>query len=284
MTILSPARVVDEDAVDTKVDADGNVIGFTVEAMVLSGPFASKVAIAKMICPVGVVIPALPPPGSEVLLCFTDDRIDGDIYVIGQIPGGGLAVPKAAAGIDISGGGLAGVQVNQPPKGVGIRNYVRGAAFVVKVKGNEEDYAGEVYFECDDADDSTDGNGTFFRMVRVPSSTDPTKFVFAVKIRDAKGASVEVFDGTATIRSPNGENFLWVDDVGVHIRASLVEINGDTIRQDGVILLNYPPGVPPTAASGGVVVGQLGGEIVGVAHVSQTVFCGPVLCHTYLHQ
>lgn len=280
-TIIAPASIIPGSVTVLKSDDGTMVIGFTVGVLVLAGEFANSETTAIITAPLGSEVPNLPVEGTTLLVAFTEGVVDKGCYVIGQIPGGQRAIPVAAAGIAIDDDGLSNTQVRQPPKGVGVREYVRGAPFVIRLKGTRPDFKGEFFVEADDADQSPDGQaGT-----RMCIAMDPNTGRMGSKMRDAGGASVSCLyaseGGSAAIMmSPNGENFISVDDEGVHIVAKLVTVTADTIKQDGVILMNYPPGVPPTAAAGGALVGQVGGEVVGVAHVSQTVFIGPVLWPT----
>ncbi len=280
-TVICIAEVLEDN--ETKGQAEihghlddaGNVVGWTVECLIRQGPpgFESMHVVATLTCPVGEEIPNLPQVGQTLLICSVQGD-PNDWYVMGALPGGvNRTIPRNAAGVDMSGNGLAKTQVNMPPKGVGIRYYIRGGAFVIKLKGVKENYKGELYIEADDASDSPDGKtGTFIRIVR-----DQTSGKMAVKMRDATGAGVTCIDGAVLMQSPDNENTLQLDNDGFHFNGKLFEVNAPTARIDGSIFLNYPIGVPPTPATGAVLVAQAGGSVLGVAAIGKGVYVGAVL-------
>ena len=209
--------------------------------------------IATLTCPVGEEVPNMPLVGQTLMICSVQGD-PKDWYVMGALPGGiNRAIPRNAAGVDMSGAGLAKTQVNMPPKGVGVRYYVRGAAFVIKLKGTLANYKGELFIEADDAADSPDGKtGTFIRIVR-----DPTTGKMSVKIRDATGANIGCLAGTAYMASPDGNNFIQASDGNVTIKGKDISITADrSLRMDGTILENYgaspAPPIPADAVLKGI--------------------------------
>lgn len=264
-------RVVDDDP--TFVYGDGDESGMTVTCQVLTGPFQGVEVAAMVASPLGSGVKMSPMlPGTRLLLNFLDGDLDGLIVATASVPGGKeTPFPKAAAGMKLDEEGLAEAEIDAPAKGVGKRFYIRGAAFLIRLKGAQDGFAGEFYLEADDAADSESGeNGTYIRVVR-----DPSTGKFAIKLRDATGASFTLVDGAGILASPNQENTIQVDDDGVHVNAKLFEVNAPTCRLDGSIFLAYPPGVPPNPSLGGAVVAQVGGAVAGVAGISTKVFIGP---------
>jgi len=237
------------DAVSVITDDAGNVVGFSVEVLVLTGAFANMRIVAALTAPVGSELPDLPQPGTTLLVAFTNHTPDTGAYIVGQVPGGTRAIPKATAGIAVSDDGLGKVQVRMPPKGVGVRHYVRGAPYVIRLKGAQEGYAGELYIEADDQADSPDGNnGTFIRIMR-----DPTTSKFAFKARDATGASFTLLNGIAVMSSPDNSHQIRVGNDGIFISGKNVVINGESyIRVDGLTLINMPPVAVPTPANAAI--------------------------------
>lgn len=264
------ARVTDDDP--TFVYNDDESSGMSVQVQILTGPFAGSTLPAMMSSPLGSGVTMRPiKPGLRVAVMFVDGTVNGLALVLCTVPGGKeTPLPTAVAGVKVDEEGLAKNEIHAPGKGVGLRFYIQGAAFVVKLKGTQKEFAGELYIEADDAKNSSDGNGTFIRIVRDQASDS-----FAVKLRTAEGASITAFKKTVTISSPNGENNLWVDDTGGHFNGKLFDIQADTVQAFGTILLNYSPLLPPPVAGiGGVAFAKPGGSILGVADLSKSVYIG----------
>lgn len=244
--VLEDSETPGQAEIHGHLDEDGKVVGWTVECLIRQGPpgFPEMHVIATLSCPVGEEIPNLPQLGQTLLICSVQGD-PNDWYVIGALPGGiNRKIPRNAAGVDMSGNGLAKTQVNMPPKGVGIRYYIRGGAFVIKLKGVQDNYKGELFIEADDAADSPDGKtGTFIRIVR-----DPTTSKMAVKWRDATGASVTCVDGKIVLMAPDQNTFAQVGNEDITIKAKNISIMADqVIRMEGTILENYGVlTVPPT--------------------------------------
>jgi len=250
--VLEDSETKGQAEIHGHLDADGNVVGWTVECLIRQGPpgFESMHVIATLTCPVGEEVPNMPLVGQTLMICSVQGD-PKDWYVMGALPGGiNRAIPRNAAGVDMSGAGLAKTQVNMPPKGVGIRYYVRGAAFVIKLKGTLANYKGELFIEADDAADSPDGKtGTFIRIVR-----DPTTGKMAVKIRDATGASVTCVDGAVLMKSPDQKNSIQLSDEGISVLGTAVTIQGEKmVKIDGSFVpINVPDAaltVPATLAT-----------------------------------
>lgn len=250
--VLEDSETPGQAEIHGHLDESGNVVGWTVECLIRQGPpgFPEMHVIATLSCPVGEEIPNLPQLGQTLLICSVQGD-PNDWYVIGALPGGiNRKIPRNAAGVDMSGNGLAKTQVNMPPKGVGIRYYVRGAAFVIKLKGVQDNYKGELFIEADDAADSPDGKtGTFIRIVR-----DLTTGKMAVKMRDATGASVTCVDGAVLMKSPDQKNSIQLSDEGISILGAAVTIQGEKmVKIDGSFVpINVPDAaltVPATLAT-----------------------------------
>lgn len=226
-------------------DGLGKANGITITCRISTGPWAGSEVAALCGQPLGSGwdVRALK-PGARVLLNFLDGRLDGTVVAVATVPGGAKdPVPESIAAVALTPEQLEREEVHAPPKGVGVRYYMRGAAFVVRLKGTQEGFAGELYIEADDQAASPDGqNGSFIRIVRGPDGQ------FAVKFRDAAGASFEAYKGEASIRSPNGENVLRVSDTGGAFVGKRFDVTADLIKLDGMTLVNVPVGVTPTPA------------------------------------
>lgn len=259
-TIIAPASVIDDSANVLKSDDGETVIGFTVSVLVLSGEFANATTVAVISAPLGSEVPNLPQNGTTLLVAFTEGVVDRGCYVIGQVPGGGRPIPLGSAGVAIDNDGLETTQVRQPPKGIGVREYIRGAPFVIRLKGKQKDFVGEFYVEFDD--------GAFLR-----GTWDPTSNGIGLSMKDAKGAFVSITGGAIQLIAPGKSSLLEVSDDGVTISSNkAVLIQGSTVKIDGSpTLINVPiAGVPPTPAVNGAAIGST----PGVA--STTVFVGPL--------
>jgi len=222
--VLEDSETPGQAEIHGHLDEDGKVVGWTVECLIRQGPpgFPEMHVIATLTCPVGEEIPNLPQLGQTLLICSVQGD-PNDWYVIGALPGGiNRKIPRNAAGVDMSGNGLAKTQVNMPPKGVGVRYYIRGGAFVIKLKGVSKDYKGELFIEADDAEGS--GSGTRFRIARHPSTGK-----MAASVACNKGASFMVSDGIASITSPNQENVLQVSNEGGSFVGNVFAIQASTL-------------------------------------------------------
>lgn len=258
-------------------DGLGKANGITITCRISTGPWAGSEVAALCGQPLGSGwdVRALK-PGSRVLLNFLDGRLDGTVVAVATVPGGAKdPVPESIAAVALTPEQLEREEVHAPPKGVGVRYYMRGAAFVVRLKGTQDGFAGELYIEADDQAASPDGqNGTFIRLVRASDGK------FAVKLRDAAGAYVEVHDGTVTCGSPDGLNVTQLSNDGFIVGAKKITLKASedlTCLGGSGIYLNYPDTAgPPSATNGGVVFGKNlpPGAIAGLADVSKTVFVG----------
>lgn len=251
-TSFAIARIDDgedgADAVSVLTNDAGDVIGFTAEVLVLTGAFANMRIVAAITAPIGSEVPDLPQPGTSVMVAFTSHEPSTGAYIIGQIPGGTRVIPKATAGIAVSDDGLANTQVRMPPKGVGVRHYVRGAPYLIRLKGAQPDFRGEFYVEADDADKSPDGQaGT-----RICIAMDPSTGLFAAKMREASGASITCVDGAVLISSPNGQNSIQISDDGIFVCATYFTIQANSlVKIDGAtIALNVPAPLIPSLVPG----------------------------------
>ena len=178
--------------------------------------------------------------GLQLLASQDGLTLDGEIVAGAVVPGGAAnKIPTAVAGGKVDDAGLDQMRVIAPPKGTGIRYYVRGSQFVVRLKGAQKDFAGEFFVE---GDDGAPPNCTAIRM-----ALDPTSGKLGVKIRDASGAYLQVSQGAAVLSSANGENKIEVTDEGVSIMGKVITLAGDQLTDihGGAVLLNMPSGVPP---------------------------------------
>lgn len=228
------------DAVSVITDDAGNVVGFNVEVLVLTGAYANMRIVAALTAPVGSELPDLPQPGTTLLVAFTNHTPDVGAYIVGQVPGGTRAIPKATAGVDVAGDGLKSFQVVCPPKGTGYRIYLRGGDLVVRLKGKQKDYVSQVFFEFDD--------GSFFR-----GSWDPSSNGIGWSMKDSKGAFVSVTGGAIQMISPGKATLFELTDDGITLSSDkLINIQGAVVRADGAICLAMPPGVPPSPANAAI--------------------------------
>lgn len=276
------ARVVDDDAMS--VYGDGGTknpgSGMTVTCQILTGIFNGEEVAAMVSCPPGSGTEVSPfRAGERLLIHFLDGDLDGLIVVGATVPGGDEnPMPTAAAGMDLAkadGSGMKAARVFAPPKGVGVRFYVRGAAFVVRLKGSQDGYAGELYIEADDAKNGDGKNGTFVRLVK-----DPLSSSFGIKARTAEGAFVNLFQDTVTLASGDNENQLIVDDTGVSVFAKAFKVKADSVKLDGMILVNWALPTPPATGQGGVLyispapLSPVPGPLAAILGQSQSVFIG----------
>lgn len=231
------ARVVDEDP--TYVFDDGDSNGMSVTCMVLTGPFSGAEVQAMVSCPLGGGFESRPLKGGmRVLLHFLEGKADGHIVAVASVPGGREnKLPKAMAGLAVDEGGLQTSQLVAPPKGVDLRFYIRGAAFVVRLKGAQDGYCGEFYLEGDDGD-AQGFNNTFFRL-----ALNPTTKKLAIKAKLADGTEMALDDGVASLTS--GENSLQVSKSDVRAMCKTFYVEAATIALNGNVLVNCPPGLPP---------------------------------------
>lgn len=231
------ARVIDEDP--TYVFDDGDSNGMSVTCMVLTGPFSGAEVQAMVSCPLGGGFESRPLKGGmRVLLHLLEGRVDGHIVAVASVPGGREnKLPKAMAGLAVDEGGLQTSQLVAPPKGVDLRFYIRGAAFVVRLKGAQDGYCGEFYLEGDDGD-AQGFNNTFFRL-----ALNPTTKKLAIKAKLADGTEMALDDGVASLRS--GANTIQVGKDDMKILGNTLYIDVGTLAMNGTILANCPPGLPP---------------------------------------
>lgn len=263
------ARVVDESPVT--VFSDGDASGINVTCMVVSGPFVGAEVTCMVGGPLGGGLESRPlTKGMRVLVHFLDGTTRGGAVAVASVQGGREnPLPKAAAGVDIAGGKLQDAIVTAPSKRVGIRNYLRGAAYVIRLKGTKPGYKGELYIEADDQANSPDGeNGTFIRIVVDDDGCA------CIKLRDAFGAFVQVYKGKVLAQPPDGESTLQLSNDALDYNGKAFNVTADTIKMDGAIYLNLPPGVVPSAAAGCAIIAKAGGAIAGAADISKTVFIG----------
>lgn len=253
------ARVVDDDPLDTLLDETGAVLGIKADCTILGGPFAGALVSAILLAPLGQESPTPPQPGQTVMLMLPTGHPDGGCYCAHVVPGGkGRPMKSAVAGVDMTDATKASAyQVNAPPKGRGVINYLRGAPYVVRLKGKSDGFHADFYVDADD--------GTFIRLLWSPQTQS-----YQIKLRDSKGAYLAVGDGSVSMQSANKENGVYVSDDGVKILGQRVEVRttADVTVEGSNILLNQGD-VPPTPTTG------VAYSVAGPVNVvSQTVFIG----------
>jgi hypothetical protein len=251
------ARVVDTDP--TYVFNDGDENGMTVTVQVMSGPFVGSEVAAMVAAPLGAGFESRPiTSGQRVLVSFLDGHVDGLVVVTHTVPGGKEnPIPTAIAGVDVVKGNLQGEHLVAPPKGCNVRFYIRGGAFLVRLKGKTPPaadgtggFVGEFYIEGDD--DAGDGSNTSIRL-----AMNPTTGKLSVRMRTADGAAIAVDDGVCSMTSPNGGNTLQVSDSDVRVLGNTFYVDVGTVVMNGSILMNVPPPVPPTTIGPAVIIGSL---------------------------
>lgn len=263
MSVICIATVLQDDdadgAVNVDVREDGSIAGFTVQCLIIDGPtgYVGQNVTVKLTAPLGEELPPYPVKNQTLVIALVNPESGGENWLaLSCLPGGeARPIPKAAAGLNVAENGLDNVRLVQPPKGVGVRHYVRGAAYVIRLKGTQEDFAGEFYLEADDQKNSPDGNnGSFIRMVRVPddmataSGQPELKGKYCIKIGDAAGAFVQILNGVVKLSSPDGNNFIEVSNDGLVFKGKAVSALADNqVSIDGnIVALGYGPlGIPP---------------------------------------
>jgi hypothetical protein len=232
-------RIVDDDP--TYVFQDGDSNGMTATCLVTSGPFTGTEVTAMISTPPGAGFESRPiRSGQRVLLNFLEGRPDGTVILVATVPGGREnPIPEVIAGAKVDESALQKEILVEPPKGVNLRYYVRGGAFMVRLKGNEQGFVGEFYVEGDDGD-AQGFHNTFIRLVR-----DPGTGKLGIKLKLADGTSLELSNGVAALTSANQKNSLQVGNKGVRIMGDSCMIDVGTIIMNGMIMENMPPGAPP---------------------------------------
>ncbi|HEU4411192.1 MAG TPA: hypothetical protein VFS43_38420 [Polyangiaceae bacterium] len=221
------ARVDDDDPINI-LERDGQVLGMAVDCTIVDGVFVGCRVAAKLCAPLGQATPNLPGPGDYIVLMLPHGHLDGPILATHAMPGGiAKPMPSAVAGIDVSNvEALSKVQLVAPPKGVGVRHYIRSAPYVVRLKGTAE-----LYLDADD--------GTFIRILK-----DPSTGKMGAVMRDGTGAQIQVSGGVASMTSPDGSSVLAVENGKVKIVTDELTLNAKVQKQDGLILHNVPPNAP----------------------------------------
>jgi hypothetical protein len=182
------------------------------------------------------------------LIDLLDGRPDGLCVATASVPGGKEdPIPPSIAGVPLDSKGLeeqgsaAKNNATQPravlfapPKGIGHREYYRGAIKVIRLKGLQDDFFSGFVVSADD------GASIEMRWNSLESS-------YLVEIKDKLGARVSVGGGFASMFSPNGNNSVQVSDEGVFIAGKKVNVYGETCAQvDGGLVLLGMGVVPPT--------------------------------------
>lgn len=264
------ARVVDD--APTYVWQEGDSNGMTVRALLLTGPFVGCELVAMLACPLGGALEVSPfRKGQRILIDLLDGRPDGLCVATASVPGGREdPIPQAIAGVPLDSEGLENqadpTQNNAarprailfaPPKGIGHREYYRGAIKVVRLKGKSSEFFSGFVVSADD--------GTTIQL-----SWNGATSSYGVQIKDSQGAQLAIGDGAAALVSPDGKSRIEVSNGRVFITS-----DGQTQVFGSPITLNHGPadGVP-TPATGGAVVAKAGGPIVGAVAISKNVFVG----------
>jgi hypothetical protein len=264
------ARVVDESPTFVWQEGDSN--GITVGCSILTGPFTGCEVRALVACPLGGGLEVRPlRKGQRILLDLLDGRVDGLIVASAGVPGGKEdPIPSVIAGVPLTSSTLedkgqtaAGTAdaprswLRAPPKGIGLRDYLRGGIAVTRLKGKQSDFFSGWVVSADD--------GAVVQM-----SWNGLTESYGFQIKDKQGAQLSVNDGIAALISPDGKTRIEVSNDGV-----LISSTGKVQQFGSPITINHKPtdGIP-NPASGGVVVAKAGGAIVGVASISTSVFVG----------
>jgi hypothetical protein len=144
-----------------------------------------------------------------------------------------------------------------PPKGIGHREYYRGAIKVIRLKGQKSEFFSGFVVSADD--------GTTIQI-----SWNGATNAYGVQIKDKAGAQISIGDGIAALVSPDGKSRIEVSDGQI-----LITSDGATKVFGSPITLNHGPADGlPTPATGGVLVAKAGGSILGVGAVAGGVFVG----------
>lgn len=243
------ARVVDDEP--TYVWQEGDSNGMTVRALLLTGPFVGAEVVAMLACPLGGALEVSPfRKGQRILIDLLDGRPDGLCVATASVPGGREdPIPQAIAGVPLDSDGLENqadpTQNNAsrprailfaPPKGIGHREYYRGAIKVVRLKGKQDDFFSGFVVSADD------GASIEMRWNSVDQS-------YLMEMKDATGVRLSVGGGIASLSDKEGTAFVQVSKGKVFIQADEVTINGNTCaRVDGGLVLLGMALVPPVPA------------------------------------
>jgi len=268
------ARVVDSAEQPVYVWSNGAANGMSVTVQIQNGPFAGAKVAAMIASPLGAGFESSPLVGGQrVLVHFLDGTLDGIIVATHTLNGGKEnPLPAAVAGIQLTSDGIAQARIHAPPKGVGVREYIRGGQYVIRLKGDGTatnpdgtPFVAEFFVE---GDDGAPPNNTAIAM-----AWDPNGNSLGVKIRHSSGAFLQVAQGAVTLQSANGENRIEVTDDGVTIMGTVITLAADKLCDihGGNILLNMPPLTPPVIGVSSVALGP--GAPLNL--FSATVHCGP---------
>lgn len=250
------------DIVTTKDESTGQdiIIGMKVDCVIVDGPFQGTPVAAQLCAPLGASTPTPPVAGSIVVLVLPGGSPDRGCYAIGSVLGGtGAPIKAAIAGVDVkSPEVLKKMRADAPPKGTGEVKYFRGAPYGIRLKGKSDGFNSEFFLEADD------GTNIVLRW-------DPSKGCYCVKIKDSKGAFVQLADGEIALQSPNGKNGIYVTDEGVKILGVDLEVKSDNlVTVEGAFVGLNLGDVPPAIGVNGVTFGP-GGPVNAP---SATVFIG----------
>jgi hypothetical protein len=226
---------VDEDGEFVLKEGD-KIMGSAVGCRILTGPFVNCDVVAKVATELGGGYSSrCIKPGADILIDLLNGKIDHMVFATNSVPGGlNTPLPNAIAGIDISNEESKGkVNLTAPGKGVGLRYYVQGAAYAVRLKGHQPGFAGEFYVECDDG--PANGTGTLIHL-RMNDQTGK----MMVMLRDADGAQIEVHDGKAVLSSPDGSSILSLDNGKIAIVTDELQVNAKVQVYAGLIMHNLP--------------------------------------------
>lgn len=230
-------RVTDDDP--TYVFNEGDESGMNVGVMVLTGPFTGCEVRAMISCPLGSGFKTSPIRGGQrVLVHFLEGKVNGLCVVAANVPGGvENPLPTVIAGVPVDEGGLDKNEVTAPPKGVGSREYYRGAIKVIRLKGKQDDFFSGFVVSADD--------GTSLEMRW--NSVDQEYVIVA---KGKKGERLQIGGGIAGLFSPNGKNSVQVSDESVFINAEKFKAYGSTCAEvDGGMVLVGMGVLPPTPAN-----------------------------------
>lgn len=265
------ARVVDEEPTFVWQEGDSN--GITIRCMILTGPFTGCEVQALLSAPLGGGLEVAPfRKGQRILIDLLDGRVDGLIVATASVPGGKEdPIPKSIAGVPLDSSGLenqADPRENNaqrprailfaPPKGIGHREYYRGAIKVIRLKGLQDDFFGGFVVSADD------GTSIEMRWNSIEKS-------YLVDIKDKTGARLSVGSGFASLFSADGQSSLQVTNGQVLLQSDIVQIVAkQAVKIDGGFVMLNMKLLPASPANGAAY------SVAGPANIiSAGVFIGP---------
>lgn len=240
------ARVEDDEP--TYVWQEGDSNGITVSARLLTGPFVGAAVVALVAAPLGGGLTVSPfRKGQRILIDLLDGRPDGLCVATASVPGGKEdPIPTSIAGVPLDSKGMeeqgSAAENNKtqpravlfaPPKGIGHREYYRGAIKVIRLKGLQDDFFSGFVVSADD------GSSIEMRWNSLEKG-------YLIEIKDASGVRVSVGGGFASLSDKEGTAMVQVSKGKVYVQAEQFIVNASTCAQiDGGLVLLGMGLVPP---------------------------------------